>query len=142
MKQPTSSRLIPREEWPTFLDTFNLQHDGWLVTVEVFGPVVPLQTKTRESPFEAAILEPDESKKDQILILVRGVAGRELAHTIDAPVSLLFHEKDEGAPQGLDIDSEDGKTTVLRFSSVARPEMLDGVLSEAQITPELIPAEA
>ena len=84
----------------------------------------------------------DEAKKDQILILVRGVSGRELAHTIDAPVSLLFHEKDEGAPQGLDIDSEDGKTTVLRFSSVARPEMLDGVLSEVQIIPELIPAEA
>jgi hypothetical protein len=142
MKQPESNRLIPREEWPKFLDSFNRQHDGWLVTVEVFGPVVPLQTKTRESLFEAVMLEPDESKADQILILVRGVAGRELAHTVKAPISLLFHEKDEGAPQGLDINSEDGETTVLRFSCVARPEMLDAVVSEAPILPELIPAEA
>jgi hypothetical protein len=142
MKQPISNRLIPREEWPRFLDSFNRQHEGWLVTVEVFGPDVPLQTKTRESPFEAVMLEPDESKGDQILILVCGVTGKELAHTVNIPVSLLFHEKDEGAPQGLDIDSEDGKTTVLRFSSLARPEMLDAVHPEAQTIPELIPAEA
>ena len=33
------TKEIPKEEWPKFFDAFSRQHEGWLVTIEIFGTV-------------------------------------------------------------------------------------------------------
>ncbi len=43
---------IPRQEWNKFFDSFSRQHEGWLVTLEIFGPEIGAQEEARELPLE------------------------------------------------------------------------------------------
>jgi hypothetical protein len=35
------TKEIPRNEWREFFDIFSRQHEGWLVTPEILGAVLP-----------------------------------------------------------------------------------------------------
>src|SRR5712664_3846445 len=50
---------IPREDWSNFFDVFSRQHEGWLVTLEVFGPEVGAQEEAHQLPFEGISIASD-----------------------------------------------------------------------------------
>lgn len=37
---------IPRQEWNNFFDSFSRQHEGWLATLEIFGPEIGADRKS------------------------------------------------------------------------------------------------
>lgn len=51
-----------------------------------------------------------------------------LAHTIHGPTHVRLKETDEGAHEALQIESNKGATTLLRFRSPVLPQSLDGVV--------------
>ncbi len=47
-------------EWPKFLDNFSRKHEGWSVTLEIFGAELGAQVQERELAFEGIVDEWDE----------------------------------------------------------------------------------
>jgi hypothetical protein len=124
-----STREIRRDEWMAFFDSFSRQHESWLTTLEVLGADVGAQIEASERPLVGitADLHPD-GQQDLVSIFIGGTAGDHLAHLIHRPTHVRLKETDEGAHEVLQIESDTGATTLLRFRSVVPSELVDGVL--------------
>ena len=59
---------IPRGEWPTFLDRFSRQHEGWLATLEVLAIDIGAQEQARDLPFEGITATSRDSTPETIAI--------------------------------------------------------------------------
>lgn len=66
-----------------------------------------------------------------IEIWTGGHDGDDLVHTVPTPTQLTFKQSSTGEHEGLDITSDNGTVTSLRFRIAARPETLDGILAMA-----------
>ena len=119
---------VTRTEWPSFFDSFSRKHEGWLATLEIFGPEVGAQTEERELPFEGITDEWDEIQGNTIMIMTGGEAEDHVTHTISRPTEVSLEQTNEGADAALAIKSEDGVTALLRFRSPVLPEMVDAVV--------------
>ncbi len=105
-------RDIDKNEWARFFESFTLQHDHWLVSVDDDREVLPLE----------GIIARD----GQISIHL----GRDVRHhrriVIDAArVSVL---QDGAVDAGVAITSKNRHVTRLRFRSPMPPELVDGVV--------------
>jgi uncharacterized protein DUF5335 len=122
------TREIPREEWKDFLDRFSRVHENWLVNVEVVGRELGDQEESHDVPLEGVSFEPKGSEAGRIDIMVGGAPDHHANHAVEAPRRLHLLRDDQGADQALEIEDEDGTTTLLTFRVPARPETLDGVV--------------
>jgi hypothetical protein len=118
---------ITKTEWPNFFNSFSRKHEGWLATLEIFGPDIGAQTEERELPFEGITDEWSEAKGDTITIMA-GKSDAHVTHTISRPTEVSLEQTDEGADTALAIKSSDGTTALLRFRSPVLPEMVDGLV--------------
>jgi hypothetical protein len=123
-------RDIARDQWVSFLDRFNRQHDRWLVTVEVSSPHAGQQIESFEQPLIGVTAELAQSKDDAISILVGGRTESHLARTVLAPSRMQLEETEQGAHESLSITAGDGTTTVLRFRRPIVPELVDGFMPD------------
>jgi Family of unknown function (DUF5335) len=118
---------IPRNEWPEFFNRFSRQHEGWLVTLEVFSPDFGAQEEVHDLPLEGiAISENDNA--GAIAISAGKTSDDHLTHTVVAPLRVWIEKTFQGADEALEIESEDDTKTLLRFRSAVPPEMVDGVV--------------
>lgn len=122
------TRQIERSEWPAFFDSFSRQHEGWLASLEIFGPDLGAQFEERDLPFEGITDEWDETEGNTIMIMSGGQADDHVTHTISRPTEVSLEQTDEGADAALAIKSEDGVTALLRFRSPVLPEMVDAMV--------------
>jgi hypothetical protein len=131
--QPRSGDIeIPASEWTSFLDSFSLQHEGWLATISATsGP--ERSVKVREARLKC-ITATELDERRHIRIVALGDDKDHLIHQVSNPVSLTFRRDLSGAHQGLDIPSADGSITSLRFRVAAIPETLDDVLPDMHRT--------
>lgn len=119
---------ITKTEWPAFFDSFSRKHEGWLATLEVFGPDIGAQIEERELPFEGITDEWDEVQGNTIMITAGSDANDHVTHTVSHPTEVSLEQTDEGADAALAIKSEDGTTALLRFRSPVLPEMVDAMV--------------
>ena len=124
------TREISRSEWPEFFDSFSRQHEGWLVTLEIFGTDIGAQVQEHELAFEGIVDEWDEVQGNQIVIMVGSKPDDHITHNISRPTHVSLEQTDEGADAALAIKSADGVTALLRFRSPMLPEMVDGVVAQ------------
>ena len=129
------TKRIPRSEWPKFFDSFNRQHEGWLVTLEIFGSDIGAQVEERELALEGIIPEWDDVKGDEIAIIIGTKPDDHITHNISRPTQVNLEQTDEGADVALAIKSEDGVTALIRFRSALLPEMVDGVVTQPSQRP-------
>ncbi len=125
-----ATQEISHDEWTTFLDRFSRQHEGWLVTLEVFAPDIGAQAEARELPFEGISAAAKDSEPKTIAISVGKTPQDHVTHTITEPTRVWLEQTSEGANAALEIESADGAKTLLRFRSALPPEMVDGVVLE------------
>jgi len=125
-----ATQEISRDEWTTFLDRFSRQHEGWLVTLEVFAPDIGAQEEARELPLEGISVASKDSEPTTIAISVGKTPEDHVTHTITEPTRVWLEQTSEGANAALEIESADGAKTLLRFRSTLPPEMVDGVVLE------------
>jgi hypothetical protein len=120
------TREIPRTEWAAFFDSFSLQHEGWRVTLEIFGPDIGDQIEERDLALEGVTAELADGG-DKIEIMIGAQPDDHITHTISAPAQVSLEQTDEGADVALAVKAADGTTTLLRFRSAVLPEMVDAV---------------
>ena len=120
------TKEIPSDEWVSFLDSFSLQHQGWLVTVEVIAPEIGAQEEASNLPLEGITSE--SNKHQSISISVGNQPSNHLTHTVNGPTRLWLKQTPQGADEALEIESTDGVKTLLRFRSAMPAEMVDGLI--------------
>jgi hypothetical protein len=120
---------IPRQEWNNFFDLFSRQHEGWLATLEVFGPDIGAQEQAHEMPLEGVSIA-SENNPTEIAINLGKTPEDHVTHTITKPEHVWLEQTSEGANAALEIESENQTKTLLRFRSAMPPEMVDGVVME------------
>ena len=124
------TKEIPKNEWPEFFDSFSRQHEGWLVTLEIFGTDIGAQVEERELAFEGIVDEWDEVQGNEIVIMIGAKPDDHITHSISRPTQVSLEQTNEGADAALAIKSGDGTTTLLRFRSPMLPEMVDAVVAQ------------
>lgn len=124
------TREISRSEWPEFFDSFSRQHEGWLVTLEIFGTDIGAQVEERELAFEGIVAEWNEVQGDEIAIMIGAKPEDHITHSISHPTQVSLEQTDEGADAALAIKSADGVTALLRFRSPMLPELVDAVVAQ------------
>jgi hypothetical protein len=122
------TREISRSEWPEFFDSFSRQHEGWLVTLEIFGIDIGAQVEERELAFEGIGAAWDEVHGDEIAIMIGAKPDDHITHRISRVTQVSLEQTDEGADATLAIKSADGTTALLRFRSPMLPEMVDAAV--------------
>jgi len=118
-------REIPREEWASFFDSFNRQHQGWLVSTEMLDHEIDHLIEARELPLEGITPKLGDGA-DQLEIAVGRTTKAHLSHTVNSPTRVYLQQTVQGADELLQIRSSSG-TLVLRFRSAVLPEMVDGL---------------
>jgi hypothetical protein len=105
-------RDIERSDWGRFFESFTMQHDHWLVSVDGEKGTLPL----------AGIVA-----RDHLLVIT---LGGDISHhrriTIDA--ARVTVEQKDGVDEGVTIESKDGHRTRLAFRSPMPLELVDGVI--------------
>lgn len=120
------TREIPRDEWQGFLDDFSRQHEGESVTVEVLAGEMGDQIIVKEWPLKGITYDGESSIYPAISVIAGDERpARDLNHVIASPTKLLIAESDDGAPQGIKIESESDPPTLVSFHGAASPEMND-----------------
>ena len=122
------TKQIEQSEWPAFFDSFSRQHEGWLATLEIFGPDLGAQVQERDLPFEGITDEWDKTKGNTITIMAGGEPDDHVTHSISNPTEVSLEQTDEGADAALAIKSQDGVTALLRFRSPVLPERVDAMV--------------
>jgi hypothetical protein len=125
-----TTKEIPHEEWKNFFDIFSRQHEGWLATLEIFGPEVGAQQEARDLPLEGVSIASGDNGSYAIAINLGKTSGDHITHTITEPEHVWLEQTTEGANAALEIESANQIKTLLRFRSVLPPEMVDGVVLE------------
>ena len=121
---------IPREDWNNFFDVFSRQHEGWLATLEIFGPEVGAQEEAHELPLEGISIASGGNEADAIAINLGKTPEDHVTHTITKPEHVWLEQTSGGANAALEIESENQNKALLRFRSALPPEMVDGVVSD------------
>lgn len=130
------TKEIPKNEWPKFFDNFSRQHEGWLVTLEIFGSEFGAQVQERELKFAGIVDEWDEIHGNQIVIMVGEKPDDHITHRIADPTQVSVEQTDEDAHAVLAIKSANGVMALMRFRSQMLPEIVDGLV-DLQSRPHL-----
>ena len=129
------TKEIPKNQWPKFLDNFSRKHQGWSVTLEIFGTQLGAQLQERELAFEGIVDEWDEIRGDQIVIMFGEKPDDHITHSIGRPIQVSLEQTDGGADVALAIKSADGVMALLRFLSPMMPEMVDNLVGQQSRPP-------
>ncbi len=121
---------INRNQWEEFMNEFSRQHDGWVATVEVQNSGAQgHRIVAQNEPFlgMSAEVGVGGSGRDYVNITVGRDESGIITHRIISPQRIAFRETDSGAHEGVEVESRDEGKTIVRFSSPARPETLNGL---------------
>lgn len=118
---------VPRFEWASQLNEFTAVHDGWLVSVDVVQPRAGVREALHELPLLGIAIDDTGGNCRVTISVIRAGAGH-VAHTIDRVTRVIVYVTDERADAGLQFDSADGVSTILRLRVAVLPERVDHVL--------------
>ena len=122
------SRELPREEWVKFFDDFSKQHERWIVTLEVLGSDLGDQEEANGLPL-VGISADVKDRENRIVIMVGDDPDAHVERIIDKPKRVWIKQAEEEAHEAVEVEDEDGTTTLVRFRHVL-PEEGDRQLPE------------
>ena len=114
------TREIPREEWVRYFDNFSKNHEGWIVTLEVLGSDLGDQEEATTLPL-VGISADVKAHENRIEIIIGGRPDADVTRFINAPKHVWVKESSKPGDEAIEVESEDGKKTLLNFQRV-RPE--------------------
>ena len=119
-----STRDIPFHAWPSELDGFTRQREGWIVTIRVLSTDGTSRIVARDLPLRGVSVA--GTGRHDLVVTVGGAADR-VAHQIPRATSVAIDETSDRVPRALILNAADG-TTSIEFRSPMRPEEVDGFL--------------
>ena len=117
---------IPQKDWTRALEQFSAVHDGWLVSLDVIGPLLGAQPQIHDLPLRGITAETG-SRDPVITIAVARADGEHITHVIHAPMRVQIEQTNEGADVALQVQSGDGTASLLRFKTIAMADSVDGM---------------
>lgn len=118
---------VPRETWPARLNEFTAAHEGWLVSLDIRSREMAVRGAIEGLPLLGISI--DHADNDcSIAISVSRSRFDHLTHVIDHVAHVLVQRTEEGADAGIQIESADGVSTVLRLRAPTLTERVDHVL--------------
>jgi hypothetical protein len=111
------TRDIPREQWIRFFDDFSKNHEGWVVTLEVLGSDIGDQEEASRLPL-VGISADVKARENRIEIIVGGRPDADLTRFIDTPKRVWVKEPRVPGDEAIEVESEDGTKTLLKFHHV------------------------
>jgi hypothetical protein len=121
--------VIPRADWRVMLDDFSSAHAGWRVSLDVLTSELGAQPEIRDLPLQGVSAEVRARTAD-ITISAGSRGAGQITHTIHKPTRVQLEQNDDGADVALEIQSADHARAILRFTSPALPETVDGMPRE------------
>lgn len=106
-----SNLKIPREEWGGFLETFSLQHHGWLVRLETHDLVTGETVGSKEMPLQSIELDLEDEKNPRVNITVH-FDNKIIKHVLFLPSQLVLKSSSDEHEESLQIHTVNTETTV------------------------------
>lgn len=124
---------IDEHDWLAFCARFTRLHRGWLTGIRQLDTRVldehPLPEEADTVPLVSEMLPLQELREghtdDRAEFLVTIGEGMDETTILVEDVVALYGRTRDGAPQGVRIDSGDGKTLLVEFRVAADPATLD-----------------
>ena len=111
---------VPREHWMTELDAFTLAHEGWLVSVDVFGSRADPAIAIDRLPLLG--VSSDRLGRDGTIAISVARSGLEHVTHLVRDVRRLYIELSiDGTTAGLLIESADAVRTVIELRASGVP---------------------
>lgn len=117
------TKEIAQSDWAQFFNNFSRQHEGWMVTLEMFGSGIGAQIEDGDLGFEGIVAD---ANGKEIAVMIGTKADEHVTHTIEHPKSVKVEQTDEGIPVAVAINSEE-RTTIVKFRAVELPQFVNGV---------------
>jgi len=105
---------IPQERWPAYFNQIGELYQGWAVSIEVMGRDLGDQPAADNLPLQGLSFETQGSETGDILISAGNQAAY-LTHHVDHPRTVRAAELAPGAETDIQIEANDGTTTILRL---------------------------
>lgn len=116
---------IPANQWGEFLEEFGRRHDGWLISLETHDHETGEIVASRSKPLQFIELDLEDDKNPRINVTVKE-DNKTIKHILFRPSQVALYLSATGAEEALRIESLN-TSTVLRFRSTIRPELVDDV---------------
>ena len=117
-------REIARREWPEFFDSFNGQHEGWLVGVDRFEEFFDETVETRHRD---GALRGLQSEDGSVALAVDDrVSGHLETESIQDPQRIVLEQSEEEIDTALEIEGPQS-CIILRFRTPIPLEMGEGM---------------
>jgi len=116
------TRDIPEDQWVDFLDSLTRELGPRPVTVRVSDPEMGYQLETSQTPLVGVSADPHPAGGARIEVIVGRTEASHTTHAISRPIAVRVEEDDQGAPEVLEIEGEDGSKTLVLLRPAAMGE--------------------
>jgi hypothetical protein len=120
-------REIAPEEWRGFVESFNGQHEGWLVGVLRFEEFLDESVETRHRDGALRGVQLELAAGEIALSVDDKQTGHLVTESIRAPHRIVLEQTEDDVDAGLEIDGP-RSCLILRFRSPMPAQMVDGVV--------------
>ncbi|HSZ59753.1 MAG TPA: DUF5335 family protein [Tepidisphaeraceae bacterium] len=104
---------VPDKQWIPFLNDLSKRHQGEPVTVELIGRDIGDQSEAKDQSLLGITVDPPTgSCKIEVM---SGGSDSLIAHEISHPIHVRLAQLDNGADAALEIESDSGPSTLVRF---------------------------
>jgi len=107
---------IPDNQWIPFFNALSKRHQGEHVTVELLGRDIGDQTEMKDQSLMGITVDPPTGAC-KIEVMGGEPGGANIAHEIAHPIHVRLARSDDGKDQALEIESDAGPATLVRFLS-------------------------
>jgi hypothetical protein len=124
MTSAARTQEISREEWPRFLDIFSKGREGWLVSIEILDTEIGDQLEAERMKLRGITFEDKGSEPPAVLIMVDRPTGDHMTQQILNPKAIRLERSElaSGTFEAMQVETEGGTTTLVRFHAGTLPE--------------------
>jgi hypothetical protein len=109
---------IPSSQWIPFFDELSKRHQGEHVTVELLGRDIGAQVEVEDQSLLGITVDPPTGAC-KIEVMAGEANGANIAHEIAHPVHVRLAQSDDGQDEAIEIESDAGPATLVRFLSIS-----------------------
>ena len=108
---------IPSEQWIGFFNDLSKRHQGDHVTIELIGREIGSHQEAQDQSLQAITVDPPTGAC-MIEVMVGDAPSPNIAHEISHPIHVRLAKGDDGKDAALEIESDAGPATLVRFGPV------------------------
>lgn len=107
---------IDRQGWSVFAEDLTRRHRGWIVDMEIYDPASGTRRESKRSPFHEMSIE---TRLDTgTLLLSIGDQTATFSHWVNRLRAVWIEQRDDGLPEAVSLESENGERTLLKFGRI------------------------